>query len=166
MSTYKDENNVMAKQFFNRTLGHWESHRTYLYAKSGKVINSVTLFVWSRNEDGIYRVTWDNEVQNSIGNMNIRIASDFILERSCGYFTDDVTQSRIQTVSRDSLHTITSYGGRTYDEKIDYVSDDLRLRRTIATIDASGDVFLIGSYVERRVKSKVEETLPDEFIEG
>lgn len=162
----KDENNVMAKQFFNRTLGRWESHRTYLYAKSGKVINSITIFEWTRDKDGIYTVNWDNQAMKADGSMSIRIASDFVLERSRGYFTDDVTESRIQTCSRDNLRTLTCYGGKSYDEKIDFLSDDLRLRRTIATDDKTGEVFLVGNYVEKRLCPVVrEEVVADEFLE-
>lgn len=159
----------MAKRFFNRTLGQWESHRTYLYAKSGKVINSITIFEWTRDDDGVYTVTWDNQAMKAGGSMSIRIPNDFILERSRGYFTDDVTQSRIQTSSYDHLQTITSYGGKSYDERIDYLNDDLRLRRTIATDDKSGEVFLVGNYVEKRlcpdVREKDELNLDEGFEE-
>jgi len=151
MSQLSEEGLMSLRQFFMRSLGRWESHRTYMYP-NGKCTYSQTMFNWDYNEEkGIFLVQWNNETLNSTGMMGIRIASDFILERSQGYFTDKPTQSHIQTSSRDHLRTLTSYGGGTYDEEINFVSDDRRIRRTIGTKDTTQAVILIGTYVERKL---------------
>ena len=142
--------NDMTKAFFRKTLGKWESHRTYMY-KNGKTTYSVTEFDW-KEEEGGYTVNWVNEILKSSGSMHLKIANDFELHRSIGYFSKEATVSRIIAADNKTLHTITTYGGHTYDEKIEFVTDDLRIRRTIAYKEGKPDeVFLIGNYVERRL---------------
>lgn len=142
--------NGMTTAFFKKTLGQWESHRTYMYA-SGKVTTSVTEFDWCEEQGG-YTVNWINETLKSSGSMHIKIPNAFELHRSIGYFSKNATVSRIIAASSTHLHTITTYGGNTYDEKIEFVTNDLRIRRTIAYKEGKRDqVFLIGNYVERRI---------------
>jgi len=151
MSQLYSEEHMSLRQFFGRSLGKWESHRNYMYG-NGNCTNSITIFDWTYNKDkGFYVVSWDNEAMKSDGSMGIRIASDFTLERSNGYFTVDPTTSSVITCSRDHLRTKTSYGGATYDEEINFANDSRRIRRTIATKDSTQQVFLIGTYVEKKL---------------
>ena len=150
-----DEKIMSTKNFFMQSLGEWESHRTYMYA-NGKVISSVTKFLWERGDDtnSLFVVGWNNEIQKSTGQMCIKIANDFTLERSIGYFSKSPTVSQILTCSKDCLHTLTTYGGATYDEKIEFVTRDLRIRRTIGYKEGEPEkVILIGTYVEKRIKN-------------
>ena len=148
---------MSAKAFFNQSIGKWESHRTYLYAKSGKTTVSVTEFEWHRDreDNSMFRVAWDNATLKSSGSMSIRVASDYILERDRGYFTQSKTESKIMSVNKDFLQTETIYDGCLYDERIEFVTKDLRVRRTIGwKLDAEGNkvsVVLIGNYIERRI---------------
>ena len=153
----------MTKAFFRKTLGEWESHRTYLYAKTGKCSYSVTNFHWVADDehDG-FTVSWTNETLKSSGEMFIKIVNDFELHRSIGYFTKEATVSRVIASSKDTLHTITTCGGSTYDERIEFVTNDLRIRRTIAYKEGKPDeVFLIGNYVERKLCRDTESVKPE-----
>lgn len=151
MSQSSSEHFMGLKQFFFKSLGRWESHRTYMYP-NGKCTYSTTLFNWDYDEDkGFYVVQWNNEELKSTGMMGIKLKDDFKLERSNGYFTSAPTISHIQTCSDVHLRTLTSYDGCTYDEEINFVSDDRRIRRTIGTKDDTQKVILIGTYVERKL---------------
>lgn len=151
MSQLSSEHFMGLKQFFFKSLGKWESHRTYMYP-NGKCTYSTTLFNWSQDkETGLFVVSWKNEELKSEGTMGIELINDFKLARTNGYFTSAPTISHIQTCSDVHLRTLTSYDGATYDEEINFVSDDRRIRRTIGTKDSTQDVILIGTYVERKL---------------
>jgi len=141
--------------FFNRSIGVWESHRIYMYPKAGKIDYSITNFEWTEKE-GTYTVEWANAKLNSTGTMGIRIKNDFHLERSKGYFTSNVTTSEVIMSSSTVLQTHTIYNNTLFDERIEFLTNDNRFRRTIAyELDNIGNktglVTLAGTYMEKRV---------------
>ena len=153
------------KSFLNKSLGMWESHRIYMYPKPGKIEYSVTYFEWTE-KDGIYAVDWNNPKLNSTGRMSLRLKTDFYLERSRGYFTDDVTTSTIKSGNNEVLHTETVYNNTLFDERIEFLGPDNRFRRTIAyKLDLEGnktsEVTLAGTYMEKRlcIEKSVEDSL-------
>jgi len=142
------------KSFLNKSVGVWESHRIYMYPKSGKIDYSVTNFEWTE-KDGIYTVDWVNTKLASQGSMSLRIKNDFYLERSRGYFTNDVTVSEVVQFSPTLLQTHTRYNGMLFDERIEFLTSNNRFRRTIAyQLDDIGNktgvVTLAGTYMEKK----------------
>lgn len=142
-------------RFFDNSLGVWESHRSYFYAGSKERIeDSITVFEWEK-EDGIYKVKWHNSKLNTEGSMRIHLVDNFRLHRDQGYFTKDPTISLIQSSSCDFLRTITIYNNCQFDERIEFITERLRLRRTIAykinKDGGLGDVFLVGNYIEKKL---------------
>lgn len=149
--------------FLNKSIGKWESHRIYMYPKSGVIDYSITNFEWSKVND-IYTVDWVNNKLNSTGSMNIKIQNDFYIERSRGYFTNDITLSEVIVNDSNILQTHTIYNNTLFDERIEFLNNNHRFRRTIAyQLDAekkkTGLTILAGTYMEKRLclKEDVEE---------
>lgn len=137
------------EKFFQRSLGTWTSHRSYFYANKKEVINSITNFEWSQNKEQ-YCVSWDNKEQNSQGSISFVLEGDSCIQRDKGYFTNNNTSSKVLYVSESKLKTLTIYNGMSFVETIEFISDDVRVRRTIATKEKTNKVFLIGNYIEYR----------------
>lgn len=135
------------EKFFQRSLGSWRSHRSYFYANKKEVIHSTTNFIWSPHKDG-YEVSWDNKEQNSKGSLICSFYSDNCIYRNRGYFTADRTSSEVLSVSDYNLKTLTRYNSMSFVESIEFLSNELRVRRTIARKEKTGKVFLVGNYVE------------------
>lgn len=145
-------NNTILNDFFIKSLGTWESHRTYMYS-NGKCNYSTTVFNWNyKKEEEMFLVNWENELLNSKGTMGIKVISNNLIHRTNGYFTKNPTESSVKKINEECLRTITSYGGNTYDEKIIFINKDRRIRRTIGTSNIDSTVMLIGTYVEKRIK--------------
>ena len=152
----------MLSKFFNRSLGEWTSHRSYYYVKKDKLVNSTTNFKWKfvdSQEDEVgsttaYIVNWDNKVQNSKGEMLIYFdASTNTLFRDSGYFTKNATESKIIVCTENILKTKTEYNNMIFVETIEFLTDILRVRRTVAyTIKENNSIFLIGNYIEHKQK--------------
>lgn len=143
------------QSFLKKSLGMWESHRIYMYPKPGRIDYSVTYFEWTE-ENEVYSVDWSNPKLGSTGRMNLRLKNNFYLERSRGYFTNDVTTSTIKSGDTSVLHTETVYNNTLYDERIEFLTSDNRFRRTIAYLldsngKKTGEVSLAGTYMEKRV---------------
>jgi len=156
------------KSFLNQSVGVWESHRIYMYPKPGRIDYSVTNFEWTE-KNGIYTIEWANAKLNSNGSMSIRIKNDFYLERSRGYFTSDVTTSEVMQSSLNLLQTHTVYNNTLFDERIEFLTNDNRFRRTIAyELDDLGNktglVILAGTYMENRLCPEIETSM-DMFVE-
>lgn len=159
------------KQFFQKCLGNWESTRLYMYPSSGKIVTTTTYFEWQyNNQEDFYKVNWVNP-SFSNGSMNIRLRGDFYLDRDKGYFTGEETTSIVKSVSSTTLHTTTTYGGVMYDEFIQFLTNNTRFRRTIGyKVDEAGnktgDVTLVGSYVEKRICQEKEDLEIDGDVEN
>lgn len=138
------------KQFFMKSIGKWESNRMYTYLTKGTTEVSTTILAWSKNEDDFY-VTWKNEKLNNKGQMKVSILSDYKIERSRGMFSDKPTVSEVLTSSKDYLKTQTCYDGKTSIEEIEFLTDDVRVRRTLVTRDSDGLLLIVGNYTEYRI---------------
>ena len=145
----------MLYNFFNRSLGTWTSHRSYYYVNKEELINSTTEFIWKLNDFDPelnfvkYSVSWNNEIQNSQGNITCYFEKDGqVIYRNAGYFTSKSTESKVVVCSDDILKTITEYNNMRFVETIEFLTDILRVRRTVAYSMKDNTIFLIGNYIE------------------
>jgi len=139
--------------FFNRSLGTWESHRTYLYPTSGTIKSFITTFTWTNPFVNYYDVVWSSI--NGKGSFNCTFNDDTQIQRGSGYFTSHPTTSRILSISHKVLHTLTIYNNVIFDEKIVFLNDSFRTRRTFGYKQnkdlSQGDLILSGSYQEKKL---------------
>lgn len=140
-------------KFFNKSVGVWESHRTYMYPNSNRIKSVVTNFEWINPSERVYEVNWAS--LEGEGNMVLNIISDSIIERNVGYFTAKPTISKVLTSNENCLVTETVYNNTIFVETIDFITTKHRTRRTIAYkeyLDCSkGPIILSGSYQEKKV---------------
>lgn len=173
MKKYKEDSMMGLKQFFSKSLGLWESHRSYLYVtQNNKIEESITKFEWVvGDQPNEYRVFWNNSIVTRDRSMGITIVDDYTLQRDQGYFTPKPTVSQVVRSSEDILITVTEYNGMNFNERIEFVTKDYRLRRTIARYINSdgtlGDINLIGNYLEKRLcQEGVEDNHEKEMLEN
>lgn len=140
-------------KFFNKSVGVWESHRTYMYPASNRIESVVTNFEWINPSERVYEVNWSS--LKGEGNMVLNIISDSIIERNVGYFTTKPTISKVLTSNENCLVTETVYNNTIFVETIEFITTKHRTRRTIAYkeyLDCSkGPIILSGSYQEKKV---------------
>jgi hypothetical protein len=144
---------MLVKEFFDNTLGKWESHRTYMYPNNNKIKTVVTFFEWTNPENKVYKVNWES-VEGK-GSMTILLSNDDFFKRDIGYFTNKNTESIILNVDSMNLSTKTSYNDMIFEETIEFLGLQHRTRRTIGykqnTDLTKGRVILSGSYQEFKI---------------
>lgn len=146
----------MLSNFFNKSVGNWISHRSYYYVKKDELINSTTEFKWSnitniKNDFLSFEVSWNNEKQKSVGKILCHFKeNDVVIYRDSGYFTANATESKVIICSDSILKTITEYNNMRFVETIEFLTDVLRVRRTVAYSLKDESIFLIGNYVEHK----------------
>lgn len=144
---------MLVKEFFDNTLGSWQSHRTYMYPATNKIKSLVTYFSWSNPEDNCYKVNWESD--ENMGSMYIILSSDYSFKRNIGYFTKEATTSNILNVDSLNLTTSTSYNNMVFEETIQFIDTNHRTRRTIGyklnKNNLKDKVILSGSYQELKV---------------
>ncbi len=144
---------MIVKEFFENTLGKWESHRTYMYPSNNKIVTVVTCFEWVKLKEDQFKVNWNSS--SGEGVMIITLSNDDYFTRDVGYFTNEPTSSMIIKVSPFNLSTSTSYNNSTYEETIEFLDLNHRARRTIGykadNKNLKGKVTLSGSYQEFKV---------------
>jgi hypothetical protein len=139
------------KQFFSKSVGVWKSHRSYFYKDKNFIEDSVTVFEWSKVDINNYSVEWVNSINKRERTMSVCIKDDFRIERSNGYYSSKPTTSNVVSCSPIFLKTITEYNFTSFDERIEFITNDLRIRRTIATDLKTGEIILVGNYIEKRI---------------
>ena len=140
---------MTALRFLRRTCGKWTSERRYLFAPKFKPVNLVTEFEFAESDLGNnFLVTWTGQTS---GEMQLTLDGD-TLHRSRDYFGDGANSSKIEVIDRDAIALRTEYDGTRFREEIRMVEEDMfRLRQTIGFNIETGQLVLVGQYVERRV---------------
>ena len=140
---------MTALRFLRRTCGKWTSERRYLFAPKFKPVNLVTEFEFAESDLGNnFLVTWTGQTS---GEMQLTLDGD-TLHRSRDYFGDGANSSKVQVVDEDCIVMRTQYDGTRFREEIRMVEEDMfRLRQTIGFNIETGQLVLVGQYVERRV---------------
>ena len=142
--------NYSFQDWFNRTTGQWVSERSYFFNMETKkpttMTTSFSIGVLTEGEWD-YQVIWTGQTE---GVMNLSVRGNE-LHRDIGYFTSSPTISTMSMVDKDTLVMSTAYDGKHFRESVRLLdNDNLRLRQTVGTSEATGQVVIIGSYVEFR----------------
>lgn len=146
------------KKWFVRTAGKWTSERRYIYKNNNDPVIVSTEFevrtdilnpskpdfdveiIWNSTGDtsssGVMKCHWDGK--------------SFTRDR--GYMTDEGTSSILKLSNIDTIEMYTTYNGMSFREEVRLVSEDIRLRQTIAFKEGTKDFLLAGQYVEFRLK--------------
>ena len=137
----------MFEIWMNRSVGRWESHRRYLYGSGGGVDNLITRFEVDTKDDG-WIVEWVSDEHE--GSMDLWIEGEW-LHRSCGYYSQKPSTSRLEKIDQDTIVFWSEYGGMKFREEIRFIqSDNYRLRQTIGYND-KGELTICGQYFEERL---------------
>lgn len=140
-------------KFFDKSVGVWESHRTYMYPNSSKIESIITTFEWTNPSEQVYEVKWASV--KGEGNMILNIVSDSVIKRNVGYFTTKPTISKILQSNVNYLITETIYNNTIFVETIEFFTPQHRTRRTIGYKEylncCKGPVILSGSYQEKKL---------------
>ena len=132
--------------WFSRSIGKWTSHRRYLTLPSRKDDNYKTEFTIDVDGDEV-TISWDGSASEGV--MNMKIVGD-MLKRDIGYFSEDPTDSRMETIDEDTVVFWSAYGGMEFREEIRLLNGDThRLRQTVGY--KKGKPFLVGQYFEEKV---------------
>ena len=141
--------------FFNSCEGVWESQRTYCYPNR-KAFTQLTTYMDMRLVDQSINVRWssrktdqDRIILEGGKEMLITIDGQY-LKRSRGYFTTEETASEILELTNSKLHTKTEYNGNVFFEEIEFVTPELRTRRTVG-FNKDNNVEIVGTYVELKI---------------
>lgn len=137
-----------ASNWLHRTTGTWRSERRYIFGPKGEPVNLTTYMEISPNERGNeFLIRWDGQTR---GEMVVALDGN-VLVRSRDYFNaEDAHDSDVEMVDDDTIRFTTTYGGVTYTETIQLLSNDTyRLRQTFGA-KADGSMALVGQYYEVR----------------
>lgn len=143
----------MLSKFFRKSVGTWVSHRSYYYDNNKKIVSSVTKFTWDELDIKTFKVCWDNKIQNSKGVLTCYFEDDFTIKRDAGYFTKEPTNSLVLLCSDSLLKTETIYNNIKFIETIEFLTNTVRIRKTLATkcnkaTQEYNELFLVGNYIE------------------
>lgn len=144
-------NQGLLEQFLSQCCGKWHSDRRYFYLQrpGQPVEQTIVELDIHHGQEHEYEVDWTNDSGSFSLGFNVE-GMQFL--RSRGYATQSPTVSDVIAIDNNRLRTRTKYNstiGSEFIETIRFLSDDVRSRQTISY--QSGEIFLIGQYVETRL---------------
>ena len=139
------------KDWFDRCVGSWESHRRYLMGPKKSLDNLITNFETVTRSDYEWAVLWSSD--RNEGEMGIILDEEQgVVRRSRNYFDNgEGTVTRLERIDEDTVVFYSSYGGADYREEIRFLGDDFRLRQTVGYKEGTNKIFVVGQYAEYKV---------------
>ena len=139
------------KDWFDRCVGSWESHRRYLMGPKKSLDNLITNFEIVTRSDDEWSVLWSSD--RNEGEMGIILDEEQgVVRRSRNYFDNgEGTVTRLERIDEDTVVFYSSYGGADYREEIRFLGDDFRLRQTVGYKEGTNKIFVVGQYAEYKV---------------
>ena len=139
------------KDWFDRCVGSWESHRRYLMGPKKSLDNLITNFEIVTRSDDEWAVLWSSD--RNEGEMGIILDEEQgVVRRSRNYFDNgEGTVTRLERIDEDTVVFYSSYGGADYREEIRFLGDDFRLRQTVGYKEGTNKIFVVGQYAEYKV---------------
>ena len=139
------------KDWFDRCVGSWESHRRYLMGPKKSLDNLITNFEIVELSDDEWSVIWSSD--RNEGEMGIILDEEQgVVRRSRNYFDNgEGTVTRLERIDEDTVVFYSSYGGADYREEIRFLGDDFRLRQTVGYKEGTNKIFVVGQYAEYKV---------------
>jgi len=166
----------LAKQFFARSAGVWQSQRRYYTLKTNEpqeCVSHVMIEFLPQGHALLVQlaqlhhlptpvqllaggyITWENHYlkatrQPATGETVIGVLGS-TLYRDRGFSTHQPVTADLSFINPDTMRLVTHYGKSSFEEEIKFVGEKYRTRQTIATRE--GEEVLIGQYLETRLLS-------------
>ena len=132
--------------FMDRSCGSWVSYRRYLFGANRTPGEYITVFDTEEIGEKEYRISWSGKTN---GVMEVAVEGNE-LKRSRSYFSEEETYQKMAWIDPDTVVFHTSYDGTSYREEIRFLDDNTRLRQTVGRDVETGEIDLVGQYVEFR----------------